>query len=238
MVSSVWWAPNIGAKNPFDMTDEELAEATELLRQQREVMRYYWTDQSTVEQGLATGELIASYAWNSSIKPLKEQGILVEYMNPKEGIYTWVCGQVLISTGNRDEDKAYDYLNAALDPAVGAWIMENYGYGYSNKRSFDLVDEQTKADLGFIDPEAFMTDARYFREIPLPHVRSTSRSSTRSKPASKPQAYVSTRRAGAYAPARFSLHGWTRRLSFCQFLIRGVGCRRSINGRIRTWEGF
>ncbi|MBT6203330.1 MAG: extracellular solute-binding protein, partial [Rhodospirillaceae bacterium] len=111
----------INAENPFDMTDAELEKATELLRQQREVMRFYWTDQSTVEQGLATGELVASYAWNSAIKPLKEQGIPVEYMNPKEGIYTWVCGQVLISTGDGSEDKAYDYLNAALQPEVGAW---------------------------------------------------------------------------------------------------------------------
>jgi spermidine/putrescine-binding protein len=156
----------IGAENPFDMTDAELEEATVLMRQQREIMRYYWTDQTTVEQGLATGELVASYAWNSAIKPLKEQGIPVEYMNPKEGIYTWVCGQVLITSGDGDEDKAYDYLNAALDPAVGAWLMENYGYGYSNKKSFDLVSQQTKDDLGFSDPEAFMADARYFREIP------------------------------------------------------------------------
>ena len=141
-----------------------------LLRQQRELMRYYWTDQSTVEQGLASGELVASYAWNSAIKPLKEQGIPVEYMNPKEGIYTWVCGQVLVTTGNGEEQKAYDYLNAALAPEVGAWIMENYGYGYSNSKSFDLVSEETKADLGFSDPEAFMADARYFREI-KPDVR-------------------------------------------------------------------
>jgi len=48
--------------------------------------------------------------------------------------------------------------------------MENYGYGYSNSKSFDLVSEETKLDLGFSDPEAFMADARYFREI-KPDVR-------------------------------------------------------------------
>ena len=156
----------IGAENPFDMTDEELEEATVLLRQQRDIMRYYWTDQSTVEQGLASGELVASYAWNSAIKPLKEQGLPVEYMTPKEGIYTWVCGNVLITSGNGDETKAYDYLNAVSAPEVGAWIIENYGYGYSNKKSFDLVSDEVKVDLGMGDPEAFMADARYFREIP------------------------------------------------------------------------
>jgi len=113
---------------------------------------------------------VASYAWNSALKPMREQGLPVEYMTPKEGIYTWVCGQVLISTGTGNEDKAYDYLNATSTPEVGAWIIENYGYGYSNKKSFDLVTEEVKANLGFTDPEAFMADARYFREIP-PDVR-------------------------------------------------------------------
>jgi len=68
----------IGAENPFDMTDEELAEATELLRKQREVLRWYWTDITAVEQGLATGELVASYAWNSSVLELKNQGVEIE----------------------------------------------------------------------------------------------------------------------------------------------------------------
>ena len=160
----------IGAENPFDMTDAELEEATVLLRQQREVMRYYWTDQSTVEQGLASSELVASYAWNSAIAPMKEQGIPVEYMNPKEGIYTWVCGQVLITTGSGEEEKAYDYLNAVSSPEAGLFIIESYGYGHSNKKAFDLASPETLANLGFSDPEAFMADARYFREI-KPDVR-------------------------------------------------------------------
>ena len=160
----------IGAENPFDMTDAELEEATELLRKQRELMRYYWTDQSSVEQGLASGELVASYAWNSAIEPVKAQGIPVEYMNPKEGIYTWVCGNVLITTGNGEQDKAYDYLNAVSSPEAGAFVIENYGYGYANKKSFDLASPEKLANLGFSDPEAFMADARYFREI-KPDVR-------------------------------------------------------------------
>jgi len=160
----------IGAENPFNMTDAELEEATVLMRKQRELMRFYWTDQSSVEQGLASGELVASYAWNSAIGPLKEQGVPVEYMKPKEGIYTWVCGNVLITTGNGDEDKAYDYLNATSAPEVGAWLIENYGYGHSNRKAFDLVSDEVKENLGFTDPEAFMADARYFREIP-PDVR-------------------------------------------------------------------
>ncbi len=160
----------IGAENPFDMTDEELEEAAKWMRKQREVLRWYWTDITAVEQGLATGELVASYAWNSSVVELKKQGVEIEYMNPKEGIYTWVCGNVHIATGEGSDDKTYDFLNAMSSPETGEYIITNYGYGHCNQQSFDLVDQSTLDDLGLSDPVAFMKDSRFFDEI-RPEVR-------------------------------------------------------------------
>ena len=156
----------IGAENPFDMTDEELAEATEMMRKQRDVLRWYWTDITSVEQGLASGELVASYAWNSSVVELKKQGLPVEYMNPKEGIYTWVCGAVHIASGEGSDDKTYDFLNAVSSPEAGEFIITEFGYGHSNMRSFDRVEQETLDNLGISDPVAFMKDSRYFSEIP------------------------------------------------------------------------
>ena len=135
----------IGAENPFDMTDEELERATEMMRQQRDVLRWYWTDITAVEQGLATGELVASYAWNSSVVELKKQGVDIEYMNPKEGIYTWVCGLVHIATGEGNVDKVYDYLNAVSSVESGIFEITEYGYGHSNMKAFEAVPA---GDLG------------------------------------------------------------------------------------------
>ena len=33
-------------------------------------------------------------------------------MNPKEGIWTWVCGMVLLTDGPGDQDKAYEFIDA------------------------------------------------------------------------------------------------------------------------------
>ena len=156
----------IGAENPFDMTDEELERATDMMRKQREVLRWYWTDVTSIEQGLATGELVASYAWNESVVELRNQGIPVEYMNPKEGIYTWVCGSVHITTGEGSEEKVYDYLNAVTSPEAGAYEISNFGYGHANMKAFEAVDQEILENLGISDPVAFMADTRYFSEIP------------------------------------------------------------------------
>ena len=160
----------IGAENPFDMTDEELERATVLLRKQRNLMRFYWTDQSSVEQAIASGELIASYAWNSALITLKAQGVPVKYMNPKEGIYTWVCGFALINGGEGDEDLAYDYLNATLDTSAGEYLMNEYGYGHSNAKTFEVVPKARQLELGIQDPVAHIAGSKYFEEI-APDVR-------------------------------------------------------------------
>ncbi|MBT6202691.1 MAG: extracellular solute-binding protein, partial [Rhodospirillaceae bacterium] len=160
----------IGAENAFDMTDAELEEATAMLRKQRELLRFYWTDQSSVEQALASGELVASYAWNSAVVSLKEQGVNIKYMVPKEGIWTWVCGMVLLSDRPGDEDKAYEFMDAWISPESGKNLIEMYGYGSGNARAFDMVAPSVLEELGISDPVVMMANSHFFGEIE-PEVR-------------------------------------------------------------------
>jgi spermidine/putrescine transport system substrate-binding protein len=155
----------VGAKDPFNMTDAEFERAAEKLRLQRKLMRFYWTDTTAIEQALASGELVASYAWNSSYQNLKKEGVPVAYMKPKEGIYTWVCGFALLANGEGDEDKAYDYLNAVLAPEAGEYLVTAYGYGHCNQKTYDRVPAETLAELGITDPKTHMADGVFFAEI-------------------------------------------------------------------------
>lgn len=72
-----------GAKDPFAMTPAELDVATEKVKKQRELMAFYWTGISNVEQALATGDLVAAYAWNEGLASLKAQGVPVCSCGPR-----------------------------------------------------------------------------------------------------------------------------------------------------------
>ncbi|MDH3690773.1 MAG: extracellular solute-binding protein [Gammaproteobacteria bacterium] len=154
-----------GVKDPFAMTEEELAKVRELMNTQRDYLRFYWTDQTSVEQGLASGELVASYAWNSSVVELKKQGLPVKYMNPKEGILTWVCGVMMVKDGKGDEAAAYDMVDSMLAPETGRYLIEEYGYGHSNRKSFDLVPTERLAELGISSPTDLFAQGIFFQEI-------------------------------------------------------------------------
>jgi spermidine/putrescine transport system substrate-binding protein len=145
----------LGVKDPFNLTDDELAKAKEMLVKQKPLMRFYWDSNSTVEQALASGELVAATGWNSSVVTLKGQGVPIAYANPKEGIMSYCCGLVLMKDAP-NLDKAYDLIDAMIAPEAGKWLIESYGYGHSNKKTFEMVDDAMLAERNLPkDPTVF-----------------------------------------------------------------------------------
>lgn len=148
----------------FNMTDEMLAEVRPLVEASVKLSRFYWNDQTEIEQALAAGEIVAAYAWNSAVKNLRDQGVPVAYAVPKEGILTWLCGLSLIVDGEGDEDLVYDYLDAWISPEAGKFLIEVYGYGHPNREAFAISDPEKVAALGFpTDPIDMLSTGLMFR---------------------------------------------------------------------------
>ena len=125
-----------------------------MLAKQRELMKFYWSDQTQIEQAIAAGEVVAAYCWSGSVAQLKKQGVPIAYMVPKEGLIGYSCGLVRHAKAPGDEQAAYDFLNAMLDPESGKWLIESAGYFHSNRRTYKIVDPKVLSDMGASDPEA------------------------------------------------------------------------------------
>ena len=151
----------------WSMSDAQIAECRKLLEKQAKLMRFYWSDQSEIEQALASGEVVAAYAWNDAYVRLKDQGIPVKYMHPKEGILTWLCGLARLKNGTGDEQMVYDYLDAWLAPETGKYVIEEFGYGHANRKAFALASPEKVAALGFsADPAEMLAEGHIFSYIP------------------------------------------------------------------------
>lgn len=128
--------------------------------------RFLSNDASEVQQALASGEIVAAYAWNDVVKNLSKEGIPIAYAKPKEGYFTWFCGLTLLNSGKADAALAYDYIDAWLSPETGKTLIEGSGYGHSNMKSFEIADaEQVKA-MGITDPVTQMKSAILFKSPP------------------------------------------------------------------------
>ncbi len=157
-----WWCAAIYAGVDVDnVTEEDFVRVRALLEQQRPLLRFYQNDMTTVEQGLASGELVAAMTWNSSPLELKNQGLPVRFMAPKEGALTWVCGLVLASNAPH-YDKAHDVIDAMIGVRPGIFLITEYGYGHSNMQAFEEVEEEVLLARGLSKDPLALIEAGVF----------------------------------------------------------------------------
>lgn len=147
--ADAWWCGAIYAGVDFKdiASDAGFKKVAALMRKQQPLVRVYTDDETTLEQALASGELVAAMTWNSSATTLKGQGVKVKFANPKEGALTWVCGLTILKDAPHP-DKAHDIIDAMISPESGKWLIGEQGYGHSNRKSFDFFTDEQLAKLG------------------------------------------------------------------------------------------
>jgi spermidine/putrescine transport system substrate-binding protein len=147
--ADTWWCAAIYAGVDFKniASDENFKKVAAALREQQPLIRTYTDDTTSLEQALASGELVAAMTWDSSAVVLKGEGVPVKFANPKEGALTWVCGAMMHKDAPHP-DKAYDVVDALLSVQAGKWLIGENGYGHSNKKSFDQFTDDELANLG------------------------------------------------------------------------------------------
>ena len=159
-----WWCAAIYAGVDFNeiSTKENMDKVAALMRKQRPLIRMYTDDMTTLEQALASGELVAAMTWNSSPVALKAQGVPVAFAAPKEGALTWVCGAMMHKDAPHP-DKAHDIIDAMISVETGKWLIEVNGYGHSNAKSFDQFTDEQLAELGLTRDPSVILDAGKFQ---------------------------------------------------------------------------
>lgn len=158
-----WWCGAIKAGVDFkdiatDMAFEKIAAE---LRAQRPLIRVYTDDTTTLEQALASGEMAAAMTWNSSAVLLQSEEVPVKFAKPKEGQLTWVCG-IMIHKDAPNLDKTYEMIDALLSVETGKFMINDYGYGHSNIKSFEEFDDETLTSLGLSKDPAAILDEGHF----------------------------------------------------------------------------
>ncbi|AHM05057.1 ABC transporter, periplasmic spermidine putrescine-binding protein PotD [Roseibacterium elongatum DSM 19469] len=121
-----------GVSDWSDVTDAQFEAATAWLRGIHENLLNYWGDPAELQQQMASGQILASWAWNEVPVALADEGFPVGFArNTTEGTSVWLCGYVNMAEGEGSEDLAYDYVNALLSEASAGPLLEN-GFGSAN----------------------------------------------------------------------------------------------------------
>lgn len=146
------WALAFLATGVSDWTtagEAEFARAAAWLREVHPNVRTYWNDGAELVQLMASGEVLVAWSWNESVVALVEDGMPVAFeREPAEGSSTWFCGFLKLANAPGSEDKAYDFINAWLEPRVTEYIVEAWGYGHSNATAMRGIDAELLEEVG------------------------------------------------------------------------------------------
>lgn len=131
----------------YAMTPEEWAKVQAKLKELVPQLRFVSSDETTLAQGLASGEIVAAMSYRVTYVTLKADGKKVAYMNPPGGIFTYVCGLV-VHKDAKDYDKALALVDSSLSDMAAQYIMTKIGDGPANTKALDAVPDSALENLG------------------------------------------------------------------------------------------
>jgi spermidine/putrescine transport system substrate-binding protein len=137
-----------GVTDWSDVTDAEFEAATEWLRGIHGNLLNYWVDPAEIQQLIASGQVLAAWAWNEVPVALAAEDFPVGFSrNTEEGTSVWLCGYVNMAEGEGTEDLAYDYVNAVLSDASAGPLLEN-GFGTANDAALQALGAEAMEAAG------------------------------------------------------------------------------------------
>ncbi len=109
-------------------------------------LRFVSSDDTALAQGLASGELVAAMSWRTTFAGLVKEGKPVAYLEPKDGMFTYVCGLTLHAQ-TRNEEKALALIDSALSDEAARYSIEEIGDEPANEVALKQVPDKVFEEL-------------------------------------------------------------------------------------------
>lgn len=117
--------PELGIKDPYELSEEQYAAALEVLRKQHPLVHRYWHDANVQVQDFTTEGIVASGSWPFQANTLAANKQPVASTVPVEGATGW-ADTTMLAANAKHPNCAYKWLewslNAKVQGDVAAWF--------------------------------------------------------------------------------------------------------------------
>jgi spermidine/putrescine transport system substrate-binding protein len=144
-----------GVTDWSEVTDEQFQAAAAWLREAHANVAAYWADPSEQAQLMASGAVDVAWSWNDGVVYLQADNYPVGFQRePAEGSSTFFCGYVNVKDGPGSEDKAYDFINAWLEPSAAKALLDTIGYGHTSAAAMATIADEPAVAEGLAEIDA------------------------------------------------------------------------------------
>jgi putative spermidine/putrescine transport system substrate-binding protein len=153
--------PSLGISDPYELTEDQLDAAADLLKAQRPLIKKYWALASDEIELFKNGDAVIGAAWPYQYSQLKKAKEPVEQIIPKEGATGW-ADTWMLSAHAKDPNCAYEWVNWVSSPKVQAEQATTYGETPVNTKACGEMEKIEKGSCGVYHADA---PASYFDSI-------------------------------------------------------------------------
>jgi putative spermidine/putrescine transport system substrate-binding protein len=164
--------PDLGITDPYELTQEQLDAAVDLLKQQNGIMSGPWALYTDEIDGFVNGSMTAGTAWPINLR-YTEPDANVDAVTPSEGMTGW-ADTWMISANAPHPNCMLKWMDWTMQPDVQAEVSDWYGAAGSNVDSCqatkdfvrDLYGKGAVADVDTIR-YSFCGDADFLQSLYL-----------------------------------------------------------------------
>lgn len=152
----------LGMDDPMDLSPDEIDEVKNYLLDNRDQFRDFPESDASMVNDFKSGEVVIADGGRGTTEAMVRDGINAEWIAPKEGVLSWVCGLGITSDAQNIE-AAYKLINHYVAPESQAAVGEA-GFVIMNPAAMDLIGAEFRetADPATLDtaiPETQPTSA-------------------------------------------------------------------------------
>jgi putative spermidine/putrescine transport system substrate-binding protein len=154
--------PELGIKDPYSLTPQQLDAAVELLKRQRENIGEYWSDYTKEVQAFESGKSVIGTTWQVIANTIGAQNrVQVNTVLPKEGSTGW-SDTWMISSKAAHPNCMYRWMNWITSPEVNAQVAEYFGEAPAQTKSCALTTDASHCDIFHATDEKYADQIHYW----------------------------------------------------------------------------
>ena len=153
--------PDLGIKDPYELTSKQLDAAVALLKQQKPLIKKYWALASDEIDLFKNGDAVIGASWPYQTNTLEADGVPVKDLIPKEGATGW-ADTWMLSAKAKHPNCAYLWLKYISTPKVQAMQALSFGETPANLKACPFMNKIQKGGCAQYHANA---PASYFNSI-------------------------------------------------------------------------
>lgn len=154
--------PELGIKNPYALTPEQLDAAVELLKAQRENVGEYWSDYTKEVQAFESGTSVIGTTWQVIANLIRaDNKVQVNTVLPKEGATGW-SDTWMISSKAANPNCMYQWMNWISSPEINAQVAEYFGEAPAQTKSCEHTTEKDFCEIFHATDKAYADKIHYW----------------------------------------------------------------------------